>query len=117
MANKWRTTSKSVRTDPLQSIVIGYPKLAAKTEIQPEFSIYRRFGALNAQNLLYFQAELADLEEELREQQVEDERNQAGKKSLYSKSWFRLQDSEIDGDTEQLELVLRIRKTLQEYSQ
>ncbi|OAL53457.1 hypothetical protein IQ07DRAFT_597766 [Pyrenochaeta sp. DS3sAY3a] len=117
MANQSTSASRGVRTDPLQSVVIGYPKLAAKTEIQPEFSIYRRFGALNAQNLLYFQAELAELEEELRTKQNEDENNPTGKKCLYSKSWFRLQDSEIDGDTEQLQLVYTIRKTLQDYSQ
>ena len=102
--------------DPFQNIVIGYPKLAAKIEIQPESAMYRRFGALNAQNLLYFQAELTDLEEKLRDQQLLDHNQAKGSKSLYARNWFRLQDSEIDGDTEQLDLVLKIREVLKDYS-
>jgi hypothetical protein len=102
--------------DPFRHITIGYPKLAARTEVQPEIAIYRRFGALNAQNVLYFQAELVDLEEKLRAQQVQDDSNPKGKKSLYAKTWFRLKDSAVDGDTEQLDLVMKIRETLREYS-
>jgi hypothetical protein len=103
--------------DPFPHIVKGYPKLAAKMEIQPEASIYRRFGALNAQNLLYFQAELTFLERQLREQQWQDHQDQnTGSKSLYAVNWYRLDDSEVDGDTDQLELVLRIRERLKEYS-
>ncbi len=103
--------------DPFRDIVTGYPKLAAKIEIQPEAAIYRRFGALNAQNLLYFQAELSDLEGQLRDQQKSDnDQNNQGSKALYAKNWFRLQNSKVDGDTEQLDLVLKIRDTLKEYS-
>jgi hypothetical protein len=102
--------------DPLHQLVVGYPKLAAKMELQPELAIYRRFGALNGQNLLYYQAELMDLEQQLRKQQAEDGKNLHGKKSEYGKDWYRLQDSSEDGDTEQLDLVLKIRKLLNEYS-
>jgi hypothetical protein len=103
--------------DPLHDIVIGYPKLAAKMQLQPELAIFRSFGALNAQNLLYYQAELVDLEQQLRKQQVQDDQDKTGKKSMYAKTWYRLQDSHEDGDTEQLELVLKIRKTLKDYSE
>ena len=108
-----------VSNDPFQGIVVGYPKLAAKIEIQPETAIFRRFGALNAQNLLYLQAELTCLEQELREQQVKDDndRNTDVKKSKYAKSWDWLRDSEDDGDTTQLDLVLKARKLLKEYSE
>ena len=102
--------------DPLHEKVIGYPKLAAKIEIHPESAIYRRFGALNAQNLLYFQAELADLEDKLQDQQVQDHRG-IGSKPLYAKNWYLLQDSAVDGDTEQLDLVIKVRETLKEYSE
>jgi hypothetical protein len=40
--------------DPFPDFVKGYPKLAAKMEIEPEASIFRRIGASNAQNLLCF---------------------------------------------------------------
>jgi hypothetical protein len=42
--------------------VNGYPKLARHMGASPEIAIFRRFGALNAQNLLYLQAELVHLE-------------------------------------------------------
>jgi hypothetical protein len=102
--------------DPFRHITIGYPKLAARIEVQPELSIYRRFGALNAQNLLYYQAELVDIEEKLRAQQVQDDNDATGEKSLYAKTWFRLKDSAVDGDTKQLDLVTCMRETLKEYS-
>jgi hypothetical protein len=103
--------------DLFPDISIGYPKLAARVEIQPELSIYRRFGALNTQNLLYFQAQLTDLEASLRRQQVLDDTSTHGKKSYYAKSWFRLEDSAVDGDTKQLDLVLKIREVLREFSE
>ena len=43
----------------------GYAKLASFMASDSEFAIFRRFGALNAQNLLYYQAELMDLETHL----------------------------------------------------
>ncbi|KAH3942736.1 hypothetical protein HBH64_150530 [Parastagonospora nodorum] len=106
----------SASFDPLFESVAGYPKLARKIEIQPELAIFRRFGALNALNLLYFQAELTDLEEKLRRQQVEDDQDGKGTKLMYAKTWYRLQESEENGDTEQLDLVIRIRRVLKDYN-
>lgn len=107
-------------SDPFKHIVIGYPKLAAKIEVQPEAAIYRKFGALNAHNILYYQAELTCLEQELRQQQKVDDAHQSSnpdiKKCDYAKSWDWLRDSADDGDTTQLDLVLKIRETLKEYS-
>ncbi|KAI0605258.1 hypothetical protein TUN205_10503, partial [Pyrenophora tritici-repentis] len=85
--------------DPFHDITIGYPKLAARTEVQPELAIYRRFGAMNAQNLLYYQAELVDLEVKLRAQQVRDDKDRKGQKTKYAKTWFRLEDSEAQSAT------------------
>ncbi|KAH3917014.1 hypothetical protein HBH56_051130 [Parastagonospora nodorum] len=103
-------------SDPFPKSVIGYPKLARKIDIQPELAIFRRFGALNALNLLYFQAELTDLEEKLTRQQVEDDQDRKGTKAMYAKTWYRLQESEENGDTEQLDLVLRMRELLKKYN-
>ncbi|KAF2690764.1 hypothetical protein K458DRAFT_473865 [Lentithecium fluviatile CBS 122367] len=38
--------------DPLADRVKGYPKRAGQIELRPEVAIFRRFGALNAENLL-----------------------------------------------------------------
>jgi hypothetical protein len=102
--------------DPLHHFVIGYPKLAAQIEILPELAIFRRFGALNAQNLLYMQAELTYLEKKLRERQIVDNNDPSAKRSAYALNWFWLRESEGTDASEQLELIMQIRKTLKEYS-
>ena len=103
--------------DPFPNTVIGYPKLAAKIEILPEAAIYRRFGALNAQNLLYYQAELTDLEQKLQEQQKLDSNDQKGHGQSYALNWVWLKHSKTDGDGCQLDLVLQIRELLAKYSE
>ncbi|KAH7548991.1 hypothetical protein J3E72DRAFT_410348 [Bipolaris maydis] len=102
--------------DPLQEYVVGYPKLAAQMEILPELSMFRRFGALNAQNLLYMQAELAYLEKKLRERQQIDANDPSGKRSAYALNWFWLKGSENTDAGEQQALILRIRQVLKEYN-
>jgi hypothetical protein len=102
--------------DPLADKVKGYPKLAGQIELRPETAIFRRFGALNAENLLYFQAELVWLEMELKKQQAEDSLSGHPRKSKYALSWYQLSTSEDDGDVRQLSLVLKIRETLRLYS-
>jgi hypothetical protein len=102
--------------DPLQEYVIGYPKLAAQMEILPELSIFRRFGGLNAQNLLYMQAELTYLEKKLRERQRADSTDPSGKRSSYALNWFWLKASENTDAGGQQQMVLRIREVLKEYS-
>lgn len=54
----------------------GYPKLARFIGERPGFAIFRRFSELNARNLLYLQAELLDIEEELYETEMDDQRDQ-----------------------------------------
>jgi trans-aconitate methyltransferase len=53
--------------EPSISPIDGYPKLARYIQTYPECAIYRRFGSLNSQNLLYFQADLTHLEQKLRQ--------------------------------------------------
>lgn len=103
--------------DPLRHLVIGYPKLAGQMEIQPETAIFRRFGALNARNLLYLQAEIMTLEKQLCEREVMDNGDEKGMKSQYALDWFWLSQSADDGDIEQLRLILKIRELLKEYNQ
>ena len=108
--------TSSIPLAPLADRVKGYPKLAGQIELRPETAIFRRFGALNAENLLYFQAELVLLEEELREQQLADSLSNHPRRSKYALSWYQLSTSEEDGDAQQLRLVFRIRETLRLYS-
>ena len=96
--------------------IIGYPQLATYMGLIPEVAIFRRFGALNAQNLLYLQAELVRLERLLREKERADSQSNVGRKSEYAVNWYWLSQSARDGDREQLNLFLKIRRKLREYS-
>lgn len=104
--------------DPFADMVVGYPKLAAKFEVFPEIAIYRRFGALNALNLLYYQAELSYVEKQLQEQQQKDDFDRTGPGAGYARNWQWLKYSRADGgDGHQLELVMYMRELLQQYSE
>ncbi|KAL1636000.1 hypothetical protein SLS56_001352 [Neofusicoccum ribis] len=84
----------------------------------PEVAIFRRFGALNAQILLYMQAELVSLEKQLHQLQARDAAAPSPR-SMYAVNWFRLRNSEDLGegdDDEQWELVKEIRVKLREYN-
>ena len=51
----------------------GNPMLAGRMGLIPELSVFRRFGALNAQRLLCLHAELIHLERQLRDREQDDE--------------------------------------------
>ena len=106
-------------SETLNERVVGYPRLAAHMSLQPETAIFRTFSELNAKNLLYMQAEIALLEKELHRCELEDAKDICPKrhKSQYAVSWYWLIESKCDGDTKQLDLVLRIRRLLKEYSE
>jgi hypothetical protein len=101
---------------PLQDLVPGYPKLSGEMGLLPEIAIFRRFGALNSQNLLYLQAELVFMERKLRK--VEAENIKDYRKSRYAVDWYWLNESQFeDDDPEQIELVQEISKKLKHYSE
>lgn len=92
----------------------GYAKLAALMGAHPDVLFLRRFGALNAQNLLYLQAELVQLEHEFRECSSENESSADNHRRNFSKDWFTLAHSD-GGHEKQWILMLRIRQKLKEY--
>jgi hypothetical protein len=91
----------------------GYEHLAQFMGKYPALAIFRRFGALNLQNLLYLQAELLYLEDEL--QQIIQEDNQKGG-AVFSRDWYALREGSESGENTQYQLLLEIRKKLFEYS-
>lgn len=99
----------------------GYAKLASLMGAHPEVAILRRFGALNTQNLLYLQAELVALENDLRQFSHEDSTSQDPNRELYSRDWYSLSMSKSDANNcegvgNQFRVVLMIRDKLKEYS-
>lgn len=94
----------------------GYAKLSSVMSTDSEFAIYRKFGALNARNLLYHQAELLGLEDDLDDIASKDRNSHDSEKREFAYDWAVLSQA-ADGKNLQYEKFLKIRKTLREYSQ
>lgn len=92
----------------------GYAKIASLMGAHPEFAIFRRFRALNMQNMLYLQAEITHLESELRRVSYEDLGHP--KRQNHPYDWWSLSQASDDSDQSQWELILRIREKLDLYS-
>ncbi|ORY15534.1 hypothetical protein BCR34DRAFT_598283 [Clohesyomyces aquaticus] len=97
----------------------GYTKLASLIGSHPELAIFRRFGALNAQNLLYLQAELVHLENRLGKCFKADAESGHIDRKLYDRDWQSLAESGFapDGNPEQWATALQIRRVLREYNE
>ncbi|KAH7138210.1 hypothetical protein B0J11DRAFT_587350 [Dendryphion nanum] len=95
----------------------GYVRLASIMGAHPEVAILRRFGNLNAENLLYLQAELVNLENELRRIQKLDCESGDEDRSIFGRDWQTLAEtSHTPEHRRQWELMLKIRLTLNEYN-
>lgn len=94
----------------------GYSKLAVLMSRNNEVAILRRFGELNFKNLLYLQAELVELEEQLQRLAVSDYASSEGSRKYHNKHWGLLSDTEPGNHQEQWKKWLEIRAKLKEYS-
>ena len=92
----------------------GYARLGAYMGSLPRGAIFRRFGALGMQNLLYLQAELVDLESRFRKCSRENGQSEDPEKAFFDTDWWALAQHN-DGNEEQWILALRIREKLKEY--
>lgn len=75
---------------------MGYDDLASLMSKAPEIAIFRRFSALNARNLLYFQAELTVLEKRLEIKLRKCAENQISASDSDSKRLPNLYDRDLD---------------------
>jgi hypothetical protein len=97
----------------------GYDKLAAFMGDHHEMLILRRFSMLNAKNLLYLQAELVNLEAELKNIVISDRSSRDAEKDCFPYSVWHLKNaSQVSGknDSTQWLKVLEVRQKLKEYS-
>ena len=92
----------------------GYARLAQLMGRQDEYAIFRRFSSLNKQNLLYLQAEITYLEQELESLAKRDA--SYPHRQYFSKDWWSLSQSEDEEDLEQWHKIFEIREKLNEYS-
>ena len=93
-----------------------YNKLASLVGAHQELTILRRFGALNAKNILYMQSELVHLQSELDGIEVENGLSGDSEKLAFQVSLFNLKDSEGTTKDLQWQKVLEIRDKLKAYS-
>jgi hypothetical protein len=90
----------------------GYFKVARFMGRQDEYAMFRRFKTLNAQNLLYLQAELVHLEDQLYSLAQRD----SVKRIIPIKDWWTLSHSEEVDDSDHWKKVMEIREKLEQYS-
>lgn len=93
----------------------GYAKLSSLMSTDSEFAIFRKFGALNAQNLLYYQAELMGLENDLRVTASEDQNSGDPDKKDFAVNWYELSHAKPDKNY-QFRKFMQVRRILREYS-
>ena len=98
----------------LEQMTEGYAKVAQLMGEHPEFAIFRRFRALNMQDMLYLQAEITHLEADLRK--IENDDVKHGGRKNHSYDWWSMTHGQGEGDTDQWEKVLEIREKLEKYS-
>ncbi|MCJ1389043.1 hypothetical protein MMC18_001897 [Xylographa bjoerkii] len=91
---------------PSRAYAPSYSDLASLMNANPEKAILRKFGDLNMKNLLYLQAELIELQDELGEISKGDD-------PLFDRDWFCLAHAE---DNRQWTIMTEIRDVLKEYN-
>ena len=99
----------------------GYEDMARFMAKDSSYAIVRRFGYLNALNILYLQAELVDLEHSLGYWSTKDKSSTDRTRRNYQTSWFDFSRHETDADStdksqNQWNTMLRIRELLKQYS-
>lgn len=99
---------------------MGYPMLAEHIGNHTNLASFRIFAALNARNILYLQAELLELESEIKDIEQRDHKlsqREGGPGNNITETWYWLGGKgKPDKSEEQLSLILRLRKVLPQYS-
>lgn len=119
--------SKEVNTAKFDSAAIlaagdGHQKLAEMMNNFPTYAVFRTFGTLNAINILYYQAELCQLENKLRLAAECDRADSDPIRRQYFKCFDHLSEGKTEhgnlasSDNEQWRTILRIREVLKQYS-
>jgi hypothetical protein len=106
--------------EELEKALHGWPAVAKLISKHPGLEAFPSFRELNVKSLLYYQAELDQLQEELHECEWEDHtrRNfgKAGLLNAYLDSLRLCKDSEEKGAQKQFRLIEEIRVVLEKYS-
>src|SRR5689334_17686776 len=94
----------------------GYPKLAALMGTYGEAAIFRKFGSLNMWNLLSQQAEILELQVQLRDIWQEDSTSTDPTARQLCNYFLQLRKSKGSHNEIQLQMMITLREKLREYS-
>ncbi|KAH7354350.1 hypothetical protein B0T11DRAFT_288484 [Plectosphaerella cucumerina] len=93
----------------------GYWKLAQFMARSPDHAIFREFNALTILNLLRLQAELQELEDEVRDVVESDRDSEEGDQIKYWRSFSHMKDMAETSDSTRLKLLVNIGDKLEKY--
>lgn len=84
----------------------------------PELAIFRRFGALNLRNIMFMQAEIADLEKKYETVVAEDDRAGDPERAALARGWRDVaRTGAMDDASPRYRIVRPLRELLRDYSQ
>lgn len=110
-----RSFCESAQSAHMATTMNGYAKVAHLMAKYEEFAILKRFKALNYQSLLYRQAEITHLQEDLEKLVERDAADPT--RQHYTKDWWALAHTETKQEGgDQWRKVQQIRKKLEDYS-
>ena len=97
----------------------GYEKLANWMSIHPELAVFRRFGPLFTESILFLQAEITELEQELHRVRAQDKESGHLDRQLQGMSWGSLASTHSaepgSPERKQYEIVMTLRELLPQY--
>jgi hypothetical protein len=91
----------------------GYTKIANFMGRYPESAQVLRFSDINLQSILYLQAEIYGLREDLRKLESQCNQSTSEDQKNFALDWYTLANAQ---DTTQWKLVLKLRPLLKQYS-
>jgi hypothetical protein len=96
----------------------GYAKIASFMGKHPESALVSRFSDINLQNILYLQAEIYGLREDLRKIEAQSQNASSDDLKSFALDWFTLATTQ-DGNgraNQQWQKFVQLRGLLKEYS-
>ncbi|KAF7524526.1 hypothetical protein G7054_g11408 [Neopestalotiopsis clavispora] len=95
----------------------GYAKIASFMAEHPEDAMIRRFASLNLQNILYLQAEIVGLEQNLRKLEAENDSSADRDRRNFAFDWYTLAHvHDTPNSEQQWEMWQKLRVVLKEYN-
>jgi hypothetical protein len=97
----------------------GYESLAKIMSAHPGLGIFRRFGCLSNEMIMYYQAEITVLERRLRVVRKQDEMSADVDRQRHGLSWLSLSLSssaeEGSPEREYYDIIMRLREIMPQY--